>query len=109
AGPVVNALYMFSNASIQGSAKMLRSLRNPKVASALGVTLAASVAAVSEWNDRIDPEWRDKVTKWDRLNSLTVLLPSDDGGVRYVAVPVSWGIKPLHVIASQAYDIASGI
>lgn len=110
AGPVVNALYMFSNASIQGSAKMLRSLRNPKVASALGVTLAASVAAVSEWHDRIDPEWRDKVTKWDRLNSLTVLLPSDDeGGVRYVAVPVSWGIKPLHVMASQAYDIASGV
>lgn len=110
AGPVVNALWMFSNASIQGSAKMLRSLRNPKVASALGLTLGAAVAAVSEWNDRVDPEWRDKVTKWDRLNSLTVLLPSDDeGGVRYVAVPVSWGIKPLHVAVSQVYDMASGV
>jgi uncharacterized protein YchJ len=27
-GPVINALWMFSNASIQGSAKMLRAMRN---------------------------------------------------------------------------------
>src|SRR3990167_7647902 len=31
-GPVVNALWMFLNASIQGTAKMVRSLANPKVA-----------------------------------------------------------------------------
>lgn len=110
AGPVINGLWMFANASIQGSVKMIRSLRNPKVAAAVGITIAAAVAAVSEWNDEIDPGWRDKVSKWDRLNSLPVVLPNENGeGVRYVSVPVSWGIKPLMVAAFSAYDAAKGL
>ncbi len=109
AGPVINALWMFSNASIQGSAKMLRSLKNPKVALGLGVTLGSAVAAVIEWNDSVDPDWRDKVPKYDRLNSLPVMLPTTEGeGVRYVSLPVSWGLKPLYVLASHAYDTAKG-
>lgn len=109
AGPVINGFWMFSNASIQGTAKMVRSLRNPRVAAAVSVTIAAAVAAVSQWNDEIDPEWRDKVAKWDRLNGLPVLLPSVDGGVRYVTIPVSWGLKPIYVAASAAYDALSGV
>jgi len=110
AGPVVNGLYMFANASIQGSVKMIRSMRNPKVAAAVGITIAAAVAAVSEWNDELDPQWRDKVSKWDRLNSLPIVLPNETGeGVRYVSVPVSWGMKPIMVAASAAYDAAKGI
>ena len=47
-GPVINGLYIFSNASIQGSVKMLRSLKNPKVLTATFLTVGASVAAVNE-------------------------------------------------------------
>lgn len=109
AGPVVNALWMFSNASIQGTVKMLRSLKNPKVLGAVSTTVAASVAAVGEWNDRIDPEWREKISKWDRLNSLPVMLPNPDGeGASYFTIPVSWGLKPIKVMADYAYDAASG-
>jgi len=108
-GPMINALYMFSNASIQGTTKMLRSLKNPKVLGATVLTVGASVAAVSEWNDNLDPEWRTKVSKWDRLNSLTVLIPTPDGqGVKYINIPVSWGIKPIKVMADYAYDAVSG-
>lgn len=110
AGPVVNGLYMFANASIQGSAKMMRSMRNPKVAAAVGVTIAAAIAATSEWNDELDPQWRDKVSKWDRLNGLPIVLPNENGeGVRYVTIPVSWGMKPIMVAAAAAYDAARGI
>ena len=109
-GPVINALYMFSNASIQGSAKMIRSLKNPKVAATVITTVGASVAAVNQWNDRIDPEWRDKVTRWDRLNSLPIIIPNGKGeGVTYISIPVSWGLKPIKVMADFAYDAASGI
>lgn len=108
-GPVINALWMFANASIQGSAKMIRSLKNPKVAAAVITTVGAATAAVNEWNDRIDPEWRDKVTKWDRLNGLPVVLPNEKGeGVHYFTIPVSWGVKPIKVMADYAYDAASG-
>jgi hypothetical protein len=108
-GPVINSLYMFSNASIQGSAKMLRAMKNPKVAGAVVATVGASVWATNEWNDMMDPEWRDKITAWDRLNSLPVILPpGEDGSFNYFVIPVSWGIKPIKVAADYAFDAAYG-
>lgn len=108
-GPVINALWMFSNASIQGSTKMLRALKNPKVLAGVVTTVGVSVAAVNEWNDSVDPEWREKVPKWDRMNSLPVVLPSEeDGKFNYFAIPVSWGIKPIKVMADYATDAMSG-
>ena len=107
-GPVINGLYMFSNASIQGSAKMIRSLRNPKVLAGVTAAVGSSVAAIGTWNDMVDPEWREHVSAWDRLNALPVALPSDDGTVRYITVPVSWGVKPIMVMANYAYDAMAG-
>lgn len=107
-GPLINALYMFSNASIQGSTKMLRAMKNPKVLGTTMLAVGGSVAAVNEWNDRVDPNWRDAVTKWDRLNGLPVMIPSTDGGAHYVTVPISWGLKPIKVMADYAYDALSG-
>ena len=107
-GPVVNALYMFSNASIQGSAKMLRSMRNPKVAASVITAVGAAVAATSAYNDQIDPEWRDKVTKWDRLNALPIMVQDKDGAISYVTIPISWGLKPIKVFADYADDTLMG-
>src|ERR1041385_933143 len=107
-GPVINALWMFSNASIQGSTKMLRAMKDPKVAAAVATAVGGSVAAISEWNDRVDPKWRDHVTDWDRMNSLPVMLPTQDGSARYLSIPVSWGLKPILVMTNAAYDALSG-
>lgn len=122
-GPVINALWMFANASIQGSTKMLRALKNPKVLTGVVTTVGVAVAATNEWNDSVDPDWREKVPKWDRLNSLPVVLPttgqyeedengivqtSKDGTFRYFVIPVAWGIKPIKVMADYATDAVSG-
>lgn len=106
-GPVINALYMFSNASIQGSAKMLIAMKNPKVAAVTTAAVAAPVFVINQWNDNVDPEWRDKVSDWDRQSNLVVMVPSDEGA-KYFTIPVSWGLKPIKVIADQTYDIATG-
>ena len=109
-GPVINAVWMFSNASIQGTAKMIRSFKDPKVLGATVATVGTAVAAASEWNDRVDPEWRDKVPKWDRLNGLVIVMPSLEEGEKfqYFTIPVSWGLKPIKVWAEYAYDLAQG-
>lgn len=107
-GPAINALYMFSNASIQGSAKMIRSLKNPKVLGAVAVAVGSSVAVINQFNDHADKDWRDKIPKWDRLNGLPVVLPSNNGTFRYFTIPVSWGIKPIKVMADYAYDAVIG-
>jgi len=106
-GPVINGLYMFANASIQGSVKMLRAMRNPKVAGTVVSVVGASVWAVNEWNDSVDHDWRNKVSKWDRLNALNVIYPTTDG-ITYFSIPVSWGIKPIKVMMEYASDLAAG-
>lgn len=110
AGPVINGLWMFSNASIQGTTKMIRAMKNPKVAGVVVLSMAAAVAALGEWNDQWDEKWREKVTKWDRLNSLIVVLPSTTADqFNYVVIPVSWGLKPILNLTNYAYDAEQGI
>ncbi len=95
--PVINAGYMFANASVQGSAKMLRAmLKNPKVAGMVLMALGGSIYAVNEYNDNIDKDWRSKVSKWDKLNGLNIMIPTNKGA-RYITIPISWGLKPLKV------------
>lgn len=109
-GPVLNALWMFSNASIQGTTKMLRAMKNPKVAAAVSTAVGSAVWATGEWNDTVDPQWRDKVTAWDRTNALIVVLPPDaeETQFNYIAIPVGWGIKPIKVSMDYAYDAVTG-
>ena len=106
-GTLINSLWMFSNASIQGTAKLASAMKNPKVAGAVVSTVGASTWAVNSWNDRVDPEWRDKVETWDRQKNLVVVLPTDSG-TRYVTLPVSWGIAPIKTMADYAYDLSNG-
>ena len=108
-GAIINALYMFSNASIQGTVKTVRAMKNPKVAATVGTAVFGSVYAASQWNDQIDPDWRNKVTTWDRLNNLVIMLPSsDESELQYITIPVAWGIKPIKVMADELSDVASG-
>ena len=106
-GPIINSLYMFSNASIQGSAKMIRAMKNPKVATAVVGTVGTAVFAANEWNDRVDPEWRGKVSKWDKLNGLNIVIPGTEE-FYYISIPVSWGLKPIKVAMEYGTDILSG-
>lgn len=106
--PITNAFYMFSNASVQGSAKMIRALKNPKVMLGVMTILGSATYAVAEWNDKIDPDWRNKVSKWDKLNGINVVLPSEKEGISYITLPISWGLKPLNVALQQMESLTSG-
>ena len=108
-GSIINGLYIFANASIQGSTKTLRAMKNPKVAATVTTSVMGTVYMVSEWNDQIDPDWRNKIREWDRLNSLAIMLPSStEGDIKYITIPVAWGIKPIKVMADEMVDLASG-
>lgn len=108
-GQVINALWMFSNASIQGTTKMMRAMKNPKVAAAVSTSVFAGVYAAGEWNDTLDENWREKVPTWDRTNSLVLVLPSTtEEEFNYVTIPIGWGIKPIKVGADYLYDATSG-
>jgi hypothetical protein len=107
-GSIINSLYMFSNASIQGTTKMLRAMKNPKVAGAVVSTMGLAVYNMNKYNDSVDPDWRDKVTEYDRSSNFVVMLPTEGGEAKYVTIPVSWGLKPIKVSMEHVTDYMSG-
>lgn len=109
AGAVINSLYMFANASIQGSIRTIRSLRNPKVAGVTVGLMGAATWTMHGHNDSIDPDWRSKVSPYDLKHSMIWVLPPDeDGTFRYTTIPVSWGLKPVKIMMDRAYEGANG-
>ena len=107
-GPVLNAAWMFSNASIQGSAKLLKAIKKkPQILAYVSATIASAVAAAAWWNDEQEPEWRDKVSPWDRLNGLNIVISSDKDKFNYITIPVSWGLKPIKVASDAVVDMAN--
>jgi hypothetical protein len=104
----VNSLYMFSNAAMQGNVKMLQAMKNPKVATAVTTAVAVPTIAANRWNDTIDPEWRDKVTDFERSKNLIIMLPTEGGEVRFMTIPTSYGILPIKKAVDVSYDTAHG-
>ena len=108
-GAVVNSLYMFSNASIQGVARTMKSLRNPRVAAGVFGTVGSAVYASHSWNDMIDPEWRDKLHTYEKNAHLVWVTSSNEDGIHYIKIPVSWGLRPIKVALEELHDNATGV
>jgi hypothetical protein len=103
-GEAINAFYMFANAGIQGSRKTLHAMKDPKAAAGTAATVGGATFAANRWNSQVDPNWRNKVSEWDRKSALPIMIPGTDGA--YVSIPVAWGIKPMKAAADEAYDMA---
>jgi hypothetical protein len=82
-------------------------MRNPKVLMTVLALLGGAVFIVNEYNDKKDKDWRKKVSKWDRLNGLNIVV-STDKGIKYVTIPISWGLKPIKVFFDAIGDLVSG-
>ena len=108
AGPVVNALWMFSNASIQGTTNILRSFKNPKVAGTVATMVGSATYAINKWNDSINLDWREEFSEWDQNSNFPIAIPNKNGEVKYMTIPVSWGVKPMKVMADQFYQVGTG-
>jgi len=103
-GSTINSIWMFSNASVQGSVRTIKALsKNPKVLLGTVTAIGTSVWGVGEFNDNIDPDWRNKVSDWDKLNGLNVML-NDEG--YYISIPSPYSLKPIKVLWDKLYDLS---
>jgi len=66
-GTAMNAMYLFYNAGIQGSAVVIKSLRHKNVRR-IGYGLAALGFGLAEMNRLVGGEDDDGVDKWDKIN-----------------------------------------
>lgn len=110
ASPIINSLWMFTNASVQGNVRTIKSLANPKVAAVVIGTMYGITEISQSRNDSIDPDWRDKISPYDRNHSLVFVLNQKEGSeFAYVTIPVSWGMKPIKVLTERMYELSHGI
>lgn len=116
--PMLSSWFLFFNPAVQGTARMLEALRNPKVLAALGAgmtgmfLLAMRNAAMGDDDDGV--AWWDKIPDEVKERNLIIVRPpggSEGEAVpgsktgRYIKVPMPYGYNFFAVMANQAADV----
>ena len=115
-GAMINAFYLFYNASIQGSVRMFRALRHKKVRRIVaGLTIASLMIdalnrAISD-DDDDDQPFYDKIPFWEKERNLILMMPTFAGGDRgaYIKVPLPWGYNVFHTLGQQTGEVIAGV
>jgi len=112
-GSVINALYLFFNAGMQGSRRTLMLMRHPKVAAVLGglatgqALLAASLGMVKYDED-------DEETLWeqipDHVKRRSFVIPwgfDEQGNARWFSIPMPFGFNVFPAVGGYAANYMS--
>jgi len=113
-GQGINALYMFGNASLQGTARLGRALQHERVRKAV-YTLIAMGAAGALWNlmaggdDDDGTPYYSKIKPYIRDKNLILMFPKGMGmDGKYIKVPLPYGFSPFHVLGDRAMGLVVG-
>ena len=126
-GSVLNSLYMFANASIQGSANFVRTMGtlkgngrvkwenlNNAQRIAVGISTGAYFIAMANrlgaGEDDDEQNWYDKVPDYVRERNI-VIMKSLFGGPQdgsYWKIPLPYGFNIFYVLGDSAESVASG-
>ncbi|MEQ8770070.1 MAG: LPD38 domain-containing protein [Phycisphaerales bacterium] len=125
---VLNALYLFFNASVQGSHRVLSTVLGSRKGRALGASIIAMGALQDMLNSALSDEdedgelfW-DKIPEWERTNNWILMLPDEvgealsgaedvpvvgsiikkiEGGGFYLKMPLPYGFNVMHALGSS--------
>lgn len=120
-GVALNSLYLFANAGIQGSARILTALKYPKVRAIVG-GIAASAYAINHLNEAINEEGYNRLSDFEKDTNLIFMLPPDfkpsseekkfiggnDKDGYYLKLRQPYGYNIFKVFGDSAYNLTSG-
>ncbi|HDK16970.1 MAG TPA: hypothetical protein ENG75_03390 [Nitrospirae bacterium] len=100
-GQALNALYLFYNASIQGSVRLVQAgVKSPRVRKFMAATVVFA-ALLDALNRVIGGEDDDEIPRYDKVPDYIkdhyLILMRPDGGY-YFKIPLPWGYNVFHVI-----------
>jgi N12 class adenine-specific DNA methylase len=93
-GPLMNAFYMFFNASVQGSTRILVAMKSKRVQKILAGVVVGSFmlellnAMISD-DDEDGESYYDKISAFDKNRNLIIMLPGEGG--RHIRIPMPYG------------------
>ena len=117
-GTALSSAYLFFNAAVQGTARVLEALKNRRVqalmggVSAMAATLAVMGAEMGGDDDDGQAYW-DKIPDYEKERNLIIMLPpgiQHDGGEkvgemgRYIKVPMPYGFNVFAVLGYTMAD-----
>lgn len=113
-GPKINALYMFYNASVQGTAKMVELAARNKVARAaylslipLGFFMTMMNLAISDADD--EEKWKKNyanIPDYERQGF--IIIKTGKGQNDYVKIPLAFGLKIPYYLGEQMAMVLTG-
>lgn len=109
-GLTLNAMYLFYNASIQGSARLISAARtSPKVRKMMAgtVAFAAALDVINRAVGGVDDDGEDrydKIAPWVKERNMIIMLPDGKG---YVKIILPWGYNIFHVMGQVAGEAIS--
>lgn len=117
-GMTLNSAYLFANAGIQGSARLLMAMKNPRVRR-ITYGIAATSYALNELNTKINPEGYERIQDFEKERNLIVMIPLDGNkynipGISgdpangyYFKMPLPYGFNVFKVAGDVAYDVVN--
>jgi hypothetical protein len=102
-GPMINSLYLFANAGVQGSFRIFRAIKHPAVRKIVGgiVVLGFLQSLLNRWQD--EDEW-DQFSDFNKDNYWMWMMPNG----KTLAVKVPYGYNVFKVAGNLAEEVAFG-
>lgn len=106
---VMSSLWVFVNAGAQGNDRLARIMRNPRIAGELFLTYGAAEMALNAWNDSVDPDWRKRLSDYERNGKWTMVFKNPTGeGFTHLSIPVPIPFVPIKTFFSAGTDVTRG-
>lgn len=108
--PVMNGLYLFYNAGLQGSIRMVQALGSARVRKVVAGIVVTSLMldlinrAVSEEDDDGIKHY-DRIPEWVKERNLIVMLPGQEN---WIQIPLPYGYNVFHLIGQNVGAVAAG-
>lgn len=93
-GPAINAAYLFFNASMQGTARILSAMKSPRVRKILagvvvGGFLTELLNAFMSGTDDDGESYYDKISDFDKSRNIILMIPGTAG--EHIKIPMPYG------------------
>jgi hypothetical protein len=102
-GRVLNSIYLFSNAGLQGSKRIIRALKNPRTQK-LVLGLAGLSTLTNFYNRMVDNEGYENIPDWEKDSNWIFML----GGNKYLKIRQPYGYNVFGVLGNVVGDFLHG-
>lgn len=106
-GPLVNSIWMFSNASLRASKRSIKIMTDPKVATETALAMATATGVINQHNESIDPEYDKRFSQWDKDHGINILLPNNPS-IDYIHIPLAPTLHPAKAMIDSLSKLRSG-